>query len=81
MRPEEVYTLSVHKAEESFKKIWPTKNKLICGIVFAALAVGVILALNPLFNNYRLFISCKCSYISQYSICSRNIRFYLWIYI
>ncbi len=48
MRPEEVYTLSVHKAEESFKKIWPTKNKLICGIVFAALAVGVILALNPL---------------------------------
>ncbi len=48
MRPEEVYTLSVHKAEESFKKIWSTKNKLICGIVFAALAVGVILALNTL---------------------------------
>ena len=30
------------------KRIWPTSNKFICGIVFAALAVGVVLALNPL---------------------------------
>lgn len=48
MRPEEIYTVSVQKGEESFKKLWPTKNKLICGLVFAALAVGAVFMLNPI---------------------------------
>jgi hypothetical protein len=47
MRPEEIYAVSIQKGEESFKKIWPTKNKFICALVFAALAVGVVLMLNP----------------------------------
>jgi uncharacterized protein YjbI with pentapeptide repeats len=48
MRPEEIYNVSVQKGEESFKKLWPTKNKLICGLVFAALAVAGVFMLNPI---------------------------------
>ena len=33
MRPEEIYAVSIQKGEESFKKLWPTKNKFICGKV------------------------------------------------
>ncbi|MBY0581259.1 MAG: pentapeptide repeat-containing protein [Rickettsiales bacterium] len=57
MRPEEIYAVSIQKGEESFKKLWPTKNKFICALVFAALAVGVVLMLNPVSASFGFITS------------------------
>ncbi|MDA0939160.1 MAG: pentapeptide repeat-containing protein, partial [Proteobacteria bacterium] len=57
MRPEEIYTVSIQKGEESFKKLWPTKNKFICALVFAALAVSAVLMLNPISAGFGFITS------------------------
>ena len=67
MRPEEIYTVSVQKGEESFKKLWPTKNKFICGLVFAALAVGVVLMLNPISITFGLSFAVNAVLLANVS--------------
>ena len=67
MRPEEIYTVSVQKGEESFKKLWPTKNKFICGLVFAALAVGAVLMLNPISITFGLSFAVNAVLLANVS--------------
>jgi uncharacterized protein YjbI with pentapeptide repeats len=66
MRPEEIYAVSIQKGEESFKKLWPTKNKFICALVFAAVAVCALLMLNPISASFGFIIG---------SIISANVTF------
>ena len=75
MRPEEIYTVSVQKGKESFKKLWPTKNKFICGLVFAALAVGVLLMLNPIPITFSLSFAVYAPLLANVSFAAGTFGF------